>query len=292
MEWNPAQPIRSTCGRPTRALFPLALALALICLAPRPGAGQYPRWEATLWAGYTATAAPGTESGAGTESATEAGVGLRLVELAIWYSPELRFWVQYDNGLTLDNSLLRNQRLGAPSLYGGGLYHWGGRYTTRLEGGWREVAGVGQTLVRGEQVAFLSRPLALRVGGWAATGGGERTELLLHGGLTWIVSKHLHIDPTLFYSPGQEGAGSGQSRALLFAEFQTTEGWKVGLGAAGGVTSQGAEGRDRVLDGFLHLAAPVTGGHEARLLLRREEIGDRHALTSLSVGLTLRPGGK
>lgn len=262
---------------------------------------QYPRWEASIWGGYTALEGTGPTAETDTPAGTEAGIGLRFAELAIWYSPALRLWVQYDDGLTLDNREIRRLQPGAPSLYLGGLVSWANRFITRLEGGWREVEGVGQSLVRGEQVAFLARPLALRAGGWAGIGADGRTELLWHGGLTWIISRHLHLDPTFFFSPSQGGREPARHRALLFGEYQSDDGWKVGAGVAGGKggwkaarleEGGGEPGQERILDTFFILAAPLKGGHEARLLLRREAVGEVRTLSSISVGMTVRPGAR
>lgn len=293
LDWNPTARGRWPAGLPAPISRLLCLVVVPLLLVPSRGSAQFPRWEASVWGGYSSLEVTGAPEDVG----SEAGIGLRFAELAIWYSPELRLWVQYDDGLTLDNPLLRNLHGGAPSLYTGGLYSWGGRFITRLEGGWREVEGVGQTLVRGEQVAFLARPLALRAGGWAGTGGDGRTELLWHGGLTWIVSRHLHIDPTLFFSPSQGGREPRRLRALLFGEYQSDDEWKVGVGVAGGkggwIQSDSmttTREQEQVIDTFLLLAAPIKGGHEARLLFRREAVDDRQTLSTISVGLTVRTG--
>lgn len=238
-------------------------------------------------AGYIASAAGEAVGSAGTEK----GADLRFAELAIWYSPALRLWVQYDNGFTLDNSRLPQMRFDAPALYAGGRYDWAGRFTTRVEGGWREADGVGQTLVRAEQMAFLVRPVALRMGGWLGAGSDGQTELIWHGGLTLVIAQRLRIEPTFYYTPSQGGRLGDESRGLLFAEYHSPEGWRVGVGAASGI-AEDALRRDRLINGILSLAAPITGGHEARLFLHREVIRDRQARTSIAVGMTLRLGGR
>jgi hypothetical protein len=267
----------------------LGIATALLLSAPRAGAGQYPRWEATVWGGYTATA--DSLRGAGAET-TQSAAALRFLELAIWYSPALRLWVQYDDGLTLDAGRVQRTGLGAPSLYTGALIHWAGRFTTRLEGGWREIDGVGQRLVRGEQVIFIARPLVLKVGGWGAAGAGGAREFLAHGGVSWIPSARLQLGPTFFYAPRSHTRHVEEGRLLLSGEYRSVDGWLLGGGIAGGRSAHDDGVRERILDSYLLLAAPVLGGHEVRLLFRREEVGRARTLSALSVGAALRFGGK
>lgn len=285
----PVPGIRRLLAATPRIATSLGIALALLLSAPRAGAGQYPRWEVTVWGGYTAIA--DSLAGDGAETAQSAAA-LRFLELGIWYSPVLRFWVQYDNGLTLDAGRVRGAALDAPSLYTGGLIHWAGHFTTRLEGGWREVEGVGQLLVRGEQVIFVARPLVLKVGGWGAAGADGGREFLAHGGVSWIPSPRLQLGPTVFYAPRSRTRRGVEGRLLLSGEYRSAEGWLLGGGVAGGrsVPDDGAE--ERILDSYLLLAAPVLGGHEARLLFRREEVGNSRRLSALSVGVALRFGAR
>jgi hypothetical protein len=236
-------------------------------------------FEATLFAGHTRF-----NNGPGNANTTKNGV--RFAELAYAPNPNMRFWTQYDNGLSLDNADLARQNREAPTYYLGGFVHYLARHTTRLELGHRNLPdGIGQVILRGEQVLFLPNDFTAKAGAWLGHRDDGRTERIFHAGAGIPVSKAFHLEPTVFYSrtgvPGEK-----QWRGLLAGEYALDAGYRIGGGLSVGRAYTPIENHV-VRDVFLTASAPFAGRHRAHLFLRHEDLGFGKKTTVVGLGLTL-----
>jgi Tfp pilus assembly protein PilF len=237
------------------------------------------RFEATLFAGHTRF-----DSGPGDPATSKNGI--RFAELAYAPSADRRFWVQYDNGLSLDNADLARQNREAATYYAGALVHYLGRYTTRLELGHRNLPGdIGQVVLRGEQVFFLPSDYTAKAGAWLGHREDGRNERIFHAGVGIPASKALRLEPTVFYSrtgvPGEK-----QWRGLLAGEYAFDTGYRIGGGFSAGRAYTALEDHD-VRDVFLNASAPFAGRHRAHLFLRHEDLGFGKKTSVIGLGVTL-----
>jgi tetratricopeptide (TPR) repeat protein len=259
-----------------------------------------PAVEVSAWGGYSAfSRTPATlPATAGTHPSGD--VGLRFAEIAFWPTPRMRVWAQYDNGLTLDDITFVHFGETAPAYYVGGFLNYGGRYTTRLETGVRDLPGQSREhLVRAEQVIDLaSTPVALKVGGWLGARAHAPTEWIANVAVDWRLSPSFHLEPTYFYARS-DIPGAHDQRVLLFGEYTFENGWKLGTGLAGGVSQLGTAAgtvpaesltpgttSQKLWDAFVLAEAPV-GAHRVHLLLRHQQVIHGAGLSVVALGLTL-----
>jgi hypothetical protein len=274
---------RPRLEHPRRAPGLSLVAGFLLIAAALPASAQQPNWAATAWGGYTSV------RDAAVPSDTLTHVGLRFAEVRIHYTPSTSFWVQYDNGLTLDNYALTPWTTGAPSVYLGGQGDWAHHFTTRIELGKRHVPpSAEETLFRGEQAVTFHVPLTLRVGGFLGTRTDGLVEWNAHGGFSWTFSQRLEIGPTVFH--GINGfAGQEETQVDLSATYRSG-GWSFDVeGGRGRLTLNSLDHDVTVVS--VRLSAPIQGGHQAHVLVRSEGIADGASLTMFAVGFTLRGGG-
>jgi hypothetical protein len=263
-------------------------ALLLMCLcAGAAEAQERPHrvwgWEALAWAGYTRVA-DASPAGWGTEGA----LGLRLAEVAVWPTQRVRLSAQYDNGLSLDARDLVQGSVHAPTYSVGGLFNWGERYLTRVEAGRRELpGGVGQSILRGEQVVFLTTPMHVKAGGWVGPRADDRTEWVAYVGWGAWLSPRVKVEPVVFLA--RSGLPEEQeSRVLVFGEYVDPAGWQVGLGTAvGEALLTGPVSSATLWDTYLLASTRVRGEQHVRLLLRHFQIRDLNRLTTIAVGVAV-----
>jgi Tfp pilus assembly protein PilF len=259
-----------------------------------------PPFELSLWGGYTSfsDASDIPTTGGGTS-----GIGVRFAEVAYWPTPTTRVWVQYENGLSLDNVTFVRAGKTAPSFYLGGFTNYGdGRYTSRLEAGYRRLPGdIDQGMVRAEQVINLQPSGTVKLGGWIGPRSDHHTEWLGYGAFGWQLTPHLRVEPTIFYS--RSGVpGESERRLLLYGEYAFPSGVKLGTGIAGGIATPASvpsllpvdplaatQENQKLWDAFLIAEAPF-GVHRAHLLLRHQQILHSTGLTVVALGFTLGLG--
>lgn len=248
-------------------------------------AARTARVELTVWGGYSGVTAPPAGDLA---AVRERGGGVRFAELALQPSPSVRVWAQFDNGLSLDNLTLLRGGETAPAFYLGGYGVIAGRYTTRLEGGWRSLPGrMVQTLMRAEEAVLVGSSTILKGGGWVGPRGDGRTEWLAYGGVNFPVAPRLRLEPVFFVA--ESGLpGASDRRGLLVAEYTAPPGWQLAGGLAYGTARFGPNVPSSSLwDGYVKGSVPVGGMIRVQLLVRRESVERRAALTVAALGLTV-----
>jgi tetratricopeptide (TPR) repeat protein len=259
-----------------------------------------PAIELSAWGGYSAFSGAATTLPAPAGQRPSGDAGLRFAEVAWWPTPAMRLWAQYDNGLSLDDITFVHFGQRAPSYYVGGFVNYGGRYTTRLETGIRDLpAQHSRYLLRAEQVVDLpGSPVSLKVGGWMSLRTNTRTEWIGNASVDWRLSPSFHIEPTFFYARSSIPGASDQ-RMLLFGEYTFRSGWKLGTGIAGGRSKLGAAAgavpdaslvpgtaTQRLWDAYVITEAPL-GAHRVHLLLRHQQVIHGAGLSVVALGLTL-----
>jgi hypothetical protein len=242
------------------------------------------RLTATLWGGYTTIAGAGGPATGGREDSW----GIRLAEVAVWPTERLRLSAQYDNGLSQDESARLRAEPSAPAVYVGGMLGWGGRFLTRLEGGWRDQTHeASQRLIRGEQVVFLPSGVVAKAGGWVGLRPDTPDEWVAHLGVGWIPASGLLIEPVVFLAR-DERSGDRQQRLLVYGQHQPRAGWEIGTGVVyGSLERGGGAKRTPLWEAFVKAGAPVVAGQRMQALIRHERIDGQQNTTVLAVGLTL-----
>jgi len=215
-----------------------------------------------------------------------ASPGLRFAQIAVEPRANLRLWVQYDNALSLDNLALSQQNRQVPTYYYGGLVSGGNRFT-RLEYGHRTLPdGVGQHILRGEQVFVLPHDTVVRAGAWVGLRTDGRLESVFHAGTDLSITKQLQWKPTLFYAsglPGQE-----QLRGLVAFQYRFPRDTQLEGGFAVAHYLRGRNIVEPGQDTYALISAPVSRQrYRATLLFRRETIG-AVPVTVLAIGLTVK----
>jgi Flp pilus assembly protein TadD len=239
-----------------------------------------PTAQVTAWAGVNFFGGDGDG---------ETNTGIRLAELALQPSDNIRLWLQLDNGLSLDNIIFSRSRQNVPSYYIGGFANYEKNFTTRIETGYRSLdSAVFQWLLRSEQVIILPSKQAVKLGFWMGSRSDDRNEWIVHAALRVPINKNFHLEPALFYS--RSGIPEEfQWRALMSGEYTWDDGLQVGGGLAAGAEVGNAtdfDGVNRVLDGFVRVSAPVSDLTDALVLLRYQSIGENTIIATISLGFT------
>ncbi len=237
--------------------------------------------EATLWGGYTYHQENSVDD-----------AGLRSAELAGWPSKDLRLWLRYDNALTLDNPGLVRAGDDIPSTYVGALLNWGGKYTSRLEVGTRELSGsIDQSLYQAEHVTYLPDARTVKVGGYVGPRDDDSTDWNIYSGFGFPANERLRLEPNLFYTK-IGGSDEREWRFLLAGDYQLDPGWRVSGGAAyGRVNSNLPSASGGLWSGHVLLSAPLAQAHRVYFLLRHESPASIDDFTTLAIGVTFRLEG-
>jgi tetratricopeptide (TPR) repeat protein len=227
-----------------------------------------------------------------TDAQGSSKAGLRFAEVGVSPIENVRLFFQFDDSLSLDNVGLARSGLHVPTYYAGGQLTWG-RYSTRLEGGWRTLdGGVAQRLVRVEQAAAFSETVGLKLGGWVGPREDGRFEASGHAGVAVLVSNQLQLEPTVFY--GRSGApGEHELRGLLAATFRFANGFELGAGVAAGKAFSPTPAFEGALGNvYASASAPVGRLLRAHLLVKHDRPQFGPATTAFALGLSVNFGGR
>ena len=220
-------------------------------------------------------------------------VGLRFAEIGVAPTENVRIWFQLDDSLSLDAAGLARRGLHVPTYFAGGQLTWGGRFTTRLEGGWRTLPeGVAQQLLRAEQAVAVAERVGLKVGGWIGPRGDGRLEAGGHFAVQVPLGDRLQLEPTVFYA--RSGVpGEHELRGLLAATYRLGGDVELGAGLAGGKAFSPTPAFDGALaSAYAGASAPVAGSLRAHLLVKHERPQIGPATTAFAVGVSMSFGGR
>jgi Flp pilus assembly protein TadD len=228
-----------------------------------------------------------------TEFEGSSKVGLRFAEIGVAPTEDVRIWFQVDDSLSLDAAGLARRGLHVPTYFAGGQATWGGRFATRLEGGWRTLPdGVAQRLLRAEQAMAVGERVGFKVGGWIGPRGDGLLEAGGHAAVQVPLGDRLQLEPTIFYA--RSGVpGEHELRGLLAATYRFTGGVDLGAGVAAGKAFSPTPAFDGALASvYAGASAPVGGLFRAHLLVKYERPQVGPATTAYALGLSVSVGGR
>lgn len=227
-----------------------------------------------IWGGYSSL-----------NSADE--LGLRNVELATQASRSARFWLRYDNSLSLDNIALLRSNTGVPAYYAGGYAAWNTSIGTRIEAGYRELPGANTQMIYSlEQLFYLEGGSLFKLGGFIAPVENEN-EWLAYGGVGLPLSDAVRIEP-MVYIAGISGSDQGQVRYALNADWQLPNQYALhGGGYFGSINVPGNGSSNSVAGGHLMLDVPVAEAHWLKLMIKYESDSFVDSFVS-ALGFTFR----
>jgi hypothetical protein len=219
--------------------------------------------------------------------------GLRFAEIGVFPTEDVRIWFQVDDSLSLDAAGLARRGLHVPTYFAGGQLTWGGRFTTRLEGGWRTLPeGIAQQLLRAEQAMALGERVGLKVGAWIGPRGDGRVEAGGHAAVQVPLGDRLQLEPTVFYA--RSGVpGEHELRGLLAASYRFAGDIELGAGVAAGKAFSPTPAFDGALaSAYAGASAPIGGPLRAHVLAKydRPQVGP--PTTAYAVGLSVSFGGR
>lgn len=235
------------------------------------------------------TNAPALELNTRVGSTSNAGTGIRAVEVAHWSTPETRFALRYDNSLGLDNVSISDRGSDAPGYFGSVQHIISPRWAVGAELGRRELGDFDQKVV-GLQGSYTTPFGVARLGTQYARHDAGHNDKLLFGGFNFPLGFRWRIEPVVYLA--RTGAASdGEWRAVVNAEYQTQSTWKIGgfigtgnIDAAdstfsGGTTVGGLRGDYLIADRY-----------SVQVSLRREQMPTAK-FTVAEVGFTYRLPG-
>ena len=165
-------------------------------------------------------------------STTDAGSGLRQLELAHWLAEGTRVALRYDNSLGLDNQSLSNRGDDAVGYFGAVQTALSNRLTLGLELGRLELEDSHKDLGRLE-ATYYSQLGAIKLGALLGRSGGDTSDQLIYGGINFPVGDRWRIEPMLYAS--QSGAADDREwRAVVGADYQSDSDWQLGAFYGGG----------------------------------------------------------
>lgn len=214
--------------------------------------------------------------------------GLRAAQLIWTPKPRSSIWVRFDNTLGIDNAAVFLRDSSAMALLAGGSWQPRPNWTLQGEAGQRWLPGQSrQQLLLLEQTWFMVPRLGWKTGAFAALGGPQNRNLLLHTGLIWQAGSRFWLEPTAYatwFSPGQ----FDQMRLSLSGKYHHPRGYELNLGVLGGTQYlMGESNRAPVAGLWLQYQHPLPDWHWLYLAARYEKTADAPFI-NVSLGLRLR----
>jgi hypothetical protein len=227
---------------------------------------------------------------AGNEVDDSSSVGLRSVEAAWWATEQDRIGVRYDNSLSLDNPALARSGVDAEAYFISYLHDFDGAFLLSGELGTRDLPGDSeQTIVKAEAVVF-SDGAAIKLGVQVSpteTPMGDYDDTVVWGQYNFAVGDHWRLEPALYLS--ESGATEDREwRAAVYAEYNPSSDWQLGIGAGyGEIDSDIAGSSGEVVNAHARLTFNVLENHSIHFQVRYED-GPQLEYTTGLIGVSLR----
>ena len=235
------------------------------------------------------SAAPALESTVRFGNTTDAGAGLRYVELAHWLSQDTRLSVRYDNTLGLDNPSVVDRGEDVPGYFASLRQSMGSRWQLIAELGRRDLPAGNQDVL-GLQAHYRLGDKVLRVGGELGRHDDGHSDELVYAGINVPFGESFSIDPTVYLS--RTGiADDSEWRGVVNVEYRGNPNWTTGVFAGGGkidATDPAFDGSTLVAGAWTNFS--VAERHTLHFLVRREDAPST-AFTVAEVGFTYRLPG-
>ncbi len=202
-------------------------------------------------------------------STSNAGSGLRAVEVAHWSAPTTRFAVRYDNSLGLDNSSISDRGEDARGYFVSVQQYINDRWIVGAEVGRRQLDAGDESMLT-LQGSYNSAVGVFRLGTQIGRHEAGHTDKLVFGGFNFALANNWRIEPTVYLS--QTGvARDNEWRSVVNAEYQSQSLWSAGaLLGVGQIDSA-----DSIFDGDTSIAGLwgsylIADRFSLRLSVRRE----------------------
>lgn len=235
------------------------------------------------------TSAPALEIATRVGSTSNAGTGLRAVEVVHWPAPTTRFAARYDNTLGLDNASISDRGEDSPGYFASVHQTIQERWLVGVEVGRRNLTGGNQTIVA-VQGAYNRANRVIRLGTQFGRHAAGHTDKLVFGGFNFPLSTRWRLEPTVYLSRTGT-AGDDEWRGVINAEYQAQSYWKAGATIGAGRINAS----DSTFDGNTTVAGLwanvlISDRHTLQLILRREETPTAN-FTVAELGFTFRMAG-
>lgn len=232
-----------------------------------------PTWDAALSGRRAAwNATPMFEASAWYGSTSNAGSGLRMVELAWWASEATRLSVRYDDSLSLDNPALVRSGETAETYLAGVTHRIGSRWSVTADAGLRQLPDGDQNLYRGE-LSWNHELGRITLGSQLGDHDLGYDDTLNYVGAGIPIGSRWRIEST-YYSSETGPASNEEWRTIVNTEYRGDSGWSLLVGGGfGRVETIAGAGEDDVEVAHAIAFLPVFGYHRINLTLRREQVG-------------------
>jgi len=216
------------------------------------------------------------------ESGDQAHSGLRVAQLAIQRTRDLRLWISHDRGIGADDFSLDRRGEDAATTTVGAFYNYRPRRGARVELGVRDLPEETQPVFAAEHVWFLSGGTTPKLGVWVAD-TDQATQWVVNAGLHRWLTDRFALEPTVYV--GDDGQGN-EYRAALLGTYTTPRQLQIGLGFALG--SKDSPGGSRSVDRiFGHAAMPLVRRLKLHFYGWRESTEGFESQTVLALGFTV-----
>lgn len=201
---------------------------------------------------------------------SDAGSGLRGIEVSHWLAPETRLSARYDNSLSLDNSFLADRGEDVPGYFASVQQQIAERWIASVEYGRRDHLAGNESVVS-IQGAYSAALGVIRTGARFGRHEAGHTDRQLFTAFNFAVGERWRFEPALYVS--ESGVlDDSELRGVLHAEYQSGSFWKAGAFAGFGEI----DSADSAFDGGVQVVGLwgdifVADRHSLRLSLRRED---------------------
>lgn len=138
----------------------------------------------------------GGVSGSGGESK----FGLRQVQVGYHINNEVLLYARYDNSLAQDNYFFIKNNFNSNAYIGGMYARWHYRIGSKIEYGYRSLPGkVDQNIYQTEQVIFLPKNFAVKLGGSIISSPQLQDEWMLMGSISVPAGRKLKVEPHYYF---------------------------------------------------------------------------------------------
>ncbi len=165
-------------------------------------------------------------------STSNAGTGIRQIEIAHWPERSTRIAVRYDNSLGLDNPSISQRGADAPGYFGSVQRTFSERYLLAAEIGSRDLVDDRQTvfLLQGTYFAPFG---ALRLGVQQGRSKSGQNDSLTFAGINFPVSERWRVEPMAYLS--ETGINNDREwRLVVGVDYISDNVWQVGAFLGGG----------------------------------------------------------
>ena len=177
------------------------------------------------------------------DSSNGGGSGLREVFAGFAPNDELRYWLRYDDSLSLDNPGLVRSGQQAETWHLGLQYLYLPDWLGIVEVGQRDLPNAEDQQIYKLETVRIEFDNTLKFGLQVSPHSGGFSDKLVYAGYGFRLSPVWTLEPTLYIA--ESGAAADDEwRMVLFAEHKPNERWTVGLGAGMGQISSSLAAAD------------------------------------------------